>query len=528
MQRLETNLKMSCNTMLLFGLLVLGAILRILSCFWGYPYQLHPDEWTIVNTTIDMIARHSYFANTYIWPAHFNIKCCAILFQIFSYIKYHVSAEIAFQFHSIEFHIIARIYTAFFGVLTIGLAYKTVEKIMPQSKIIAAGLVTFFPIFVRNSAYATTDVVLAFFVLLIAYFSILFLEMQSVKYLTLMCVATGVGIAIKFTCAIACIWIAIVVCIDCIKKKKYMDIVKAGIFSVIIVLTVFFLLAPNILINISQTIGALRNESRSTHLGADGLGFFGNFKYYLITFLNAAGYEALICILAGLLFCIKNRNMCMLSMGLGLLFWLCTSVLALHWERWGMPIYIFYVILSAIGISYLYGLTKRKWYKSIIFVFGFIIIFNSLVSGLLLVQSSLTPEARVDAIKFCEENGITKENTLYDGYTPFRLTGYGTIKVSFDEQGNVQTPPEIQYVIISGATYNRYYAEPERYSAQVDMYDNVQNHLQLIYSEGGNYYDHSNIGIINIVQAVKGLVSHNSSTVGGAVIKIYRVSNSGM
>lgn len=524
MKKIWTHLRTHHNIVLMCALILLGAVLRILACYWGYPYQLHPDEGHVVNSVIDMIERHSYEAGVYNRPDHFEIKCCAVLFQVVSYIKYHASADVSFSEHRMAFYLIGRAYTAFFGVLTIGLTYKIVKKIRPQAAILAAALVTFFPIFVQHSAYVTPDVVLAFFVLLIAYLSILYLESPSTKYLTLMCAATGIGITIKYTCAIACMWIAIVVCVDCIRKRKYLNIVKVGIFSVAVVFAVCFFSAPNLFTNISKTIETLPLEARSTHLGADGLGFFGNFKYYLTTFLGAAGYETLICILVGVLFCLRNRNASTLSMGVGLLFWICTSVLPLHWERWGMPIYIFFVALAAIGISYLYDISEKRWIKSIVLVFGLIMLFNSVASGLLVVQSSLTPEARVDAIQFCENNGITKNNTLYDGYSPFCLGGPATINVSFDEQGNINAPSGIQYLIISSGMYDRWYAEPERYAAQISMYENIQNRNQLIYSAGGNYYNHSNIGIINIMHAVKGLASHSDDTIGGYTIKIYRIT----
>lgn len=523
MQKLKMDLKMHRSIVLLCVLFALGAVLRILACFWGYPYQLHPDEGTIVSSAINMISRHSYEAGVYNRPDHFEIKCCAVLFQIVSYIKYHMSADAAFPEHTMVFYLIARAYTSFFGVLTIGMTYKIVEKIRPQAKMIAAVLVTFFPIFVEHSAYATPDVVLSFFVLLVAYQSILYLENPSMKYLALMCVTTGIGITIKYTCAIACIWIAVVVCIDCIRKRKYLDIVKAGIFSIIIVFAVCFFCAPNLFTNMSKTIETLRYEARSTHLGSDGFGFFGNFIFYLTTFLEAAGYETLICTLAGMLFCLKNRNTRTLSMGMGLLFWICTSVLALHVARWGMPMYVFWIALNAIGISYLVDLAGRRWIKSIVAGLGLLMVFNSVVSGILVVQSKLTPDARVDAIRFCVENGITKENTLYDGYSPFNMNVYGTIDVSFDEQGNIDVPSGIQYLIICGNMYSRYYAESERYASQVSMYNNIQNGNQLIYSAGGNYFKHSNIGIINIMQAVKGLVVHNSNSITGSTIKIYRI-----
>lgn len=523
MKKLYFLFKMHHTYILLLTLIVLGTVLRILPCFWGYPYQLHPDEWAIVDNAIDMISRNSYIAYIYNRPDQFEIKICAVLFQIFSYLKYHVSANIAFRDHAAEFYIIARMFTAFFGVITIVLAYKFVEKIAPRAKILTATMVAIFPIFVQHSAFATPDIVLTFFVLLIAYISFFYIQKPSLLYLGLMCVVMGIGITIKYTCAIACLYIVFLVYIEKSKMDKSLSFLKIGAFCAATVIFVCFLCAPNLFINIDKTFITLCHEARSTHLGADGLGFFGNFQYYLSTFLSASGYESAIFILAGTIFCLIKRNVNVLPMFLGLLFWVCTSVLALHWERWGMPIYIFFIILLAIGIPYLYHLSTQKWLKSVISILSAIILLNNIVSSILLIQNSLTVDARVAALQFCTEKGITRENTLYDGYTPLSLSDSEVIDVSFDENGNIILPDGIRYLIISSNMYSRFYAEPKRYVDQINKYENIQNKMKLIYCAGGTYYKHSKIGIVNIFYVIKALISHKRSTVAGPVIKIYRV-----
>lgn len=520
---LQEKLQVSHHFLWLVILLLAGASLRLLTCFWGYPFQLHPDEWTIVHSAINMISRNSYEAGVFYRPDHFEIKCCAILFQVISYIKYHVSAITAFPEHKMAFYLIARAYTAFFGVLTIILTYKIFEKISPRAQLYAVALVAFFPIFVQHSALATPDITLTFFVLLISYQSILYLENSSLKYLTFMCVTTGIGITCKYTCAIACIWIGIVICLDCIRMRDYVGILKKGLYSFIVVVGVCFFCAPNLFTNMPQTIKSLRQEARSVHLGADGLGFFGNFNYYLMIFLDTAGYETLIGLLAGVVFCLKKRNPATISFGMGLLFWVCISVLALHWERWGMPIYIFFLLLTAAGLSYLYGLAPKRWLRPVSCILGSIILLNNLLSSLLVVQSSLTTEARVDAIQFCTENGITKENSLSDGYSPFFLAGPKGINLAFDKEGKLAVPEGIKYIIMSSMMYGRFYAEPERFRHQVDMYEEIQKNNELIYQKGGQHYRHSNFGIINSIYALHGLFSYNKNMRSGSIIKIYRI-----
>lgn len=56
--------------------------------FWGKPLLLHPDEGATVNYVVEMLERHSWEAQSYDRPDHFEIKCDAILFTIVSWVKY--------------------------------------------------------------------------------------------------------------------------------------------------------------------------------------------------------------------------------------------------------------------------------------------------------------------------------------------------------------------------------------------------------------------------------------------------------
>lgn len=58
----------------------------------SYPLLLHPDESATVDYAIDMLSRHSWMAASFDRPDHFEIKCDALLFAIFSRLRYGVPA----------------------------------------------------------------------------------------------------------------------------------------------------------------------------------------------------------------------------------------------------------------------------------------------------------------------------------------------------------------------------------------------------------------------------------------------------
>lgn len=206
---------------------VLGGILRCIYCFRGYPYQLHPDEHTIVNNAIDMLSRHSWEAYVYNRPDQFEIKCNAFLFHIFSWLHYHVPAYEGFELNGGIFYVIARLYTTLFGTAMIPLMYLTVGKILKKDSIskqnvqlFAAAMIAFSPLFIEHSAYATPDIVLTFFILLTAYISAEYLETGKRWTIYAIALITGICITIKYPAAIVCSYIAFIVIYKCIKDKK--------------------------------------------------------------------------------------------------------------------------------------------------------------------------------------------------------------------------------------------------------------------------------------------------------------------
>ena len=159
---------------LLIVLTIAALIMRILGCFWGLPLQLHPDEPATVDYAIEMLSRHSWMAQSFDRPDHFEIKCDAILFTLFSWLRYHQSAYTAFQSHAHAFYLVARIFTALFGTALVPMTALFTQAVLKKrnrrdqetAALVAACGVGFLPVFIRYSTLATPDVILCFFVLL--------------------------------------------------------------------------------------------------------------------------------------------------------------------------------------------------------------------------------------------------------------------------------------------------------------------------------------------------------------------------
>lgn len=515
---------------------VLGGILRCIYCFRGYPYQLHPDEHTIVNNAIDMLSRHSWEAYVYNRPDQFEIKCNAFLFHIFSWLHYHVPAYEGFELNSGIFYVIARLYTTMFGTAMILLMYLTVGKILKKDSIskqkvqlFAAAMIAFSPLFIEHSAYATPDIVLTFFILLTAYISAEYLENGKRWTIYAIALITGICITIKYPAAIVCSYIAFIVIYKCIKDKKgFKEIFVLGMSSILIILAAIFVIAPNLYTDFGNVVSTFITEARPNHIGQDGLGFFGNMRFYFKTILESMGILSGPLFLVGCGFLIKNRKASHFPLLISGIYWVCLSVLSLFWVRWGVPMFLTYIILVSIGLVWIWDLLQKqdkgRYLVTIPAVLMALLITNNLVTGIKITKWSTVKDTRIVAMDYCEENGVTAENSIYEGYTPLAPdAGPGAQFIAFQMEEDGIKPQERytakKYLVISSSFKKRYLNEADHYPEIAAVYQEIDKQYPLIYSIDSEDYKASPWEIPNILYGFQYIFAKNGPT--GLPIYVY-------
>ena len=517
---------------------VIGAIIRIISCYWGYPLQLHPDEPTIVNNVVDMLRRHSWEAFVYNRPDQFEIKCNAILFSIISWIKFHVPAYETFKDYTMMYYLIARGFTSMFGIALIPLSALVVGKIVEGIEInkrctqyAVALLIAFSSIFVQHSAYATPDIPLTFFVVLFSYFFIEYLERGELKDFIICSIIIGISVTIKYPAIILSVPLAFMVIYrEYLYTKKYLKILKYAVFSIFIILFVMFVIAPNLFTDLTNVIKLIKHEARPTHLGADGLGFFGNLFYYLKMVIENLGYISIIPFILGIVAIFKNKSVKKYVFLVGLIYWICVSVLSLHHLRWGIPMYAFYIFIVAIGLGYILSFQNIKFSK-VIFVCGIIIniiiLLNVFLSGICITKCSRLPNTIYLSKTFFEVNKINKDDVLYEGYTIFAPNDYNPIVPNLFEFVDGQITPinkylSKKYFIMSHSHSSRYFRESKRYSYEVSIYNAITSNYELVYQlKPDGYYSQKSFTLNNIFYSIKYIFSKYHST--GSTISIYKL-----
>lgn len=522
---------------LLIVLTIAALIMRILGCFWGLPLQLHPDEPATVDYAIEMLSRHSWMAQSFDRPDHFEIKCDAILFTLFSWLRYHQSAYTAFQSHAHAFYLVARIFTALFGTALVPMTALFTQAVLKKrdrrdqetAALVAACGVGFLPVFIRYSTLATPDVILCFFVLLFTWMLFGYLESGKSRYIYFAAAVIGVCITIKYNGAILCLPLALAVIYRSVREKCGRDILRLGILSVLLVVGTVFVIAPNLFLDYKVVIANILREARPNHLGADGLSFSGNLKFYLLDISEAFGILTPPLALWGAVCLLRERQRGSLCLLTGLIYWVCMSVLKLHWSRWGIPMYPFYLILVGTALA---DLRKRAaampkgggLVSCGAAAFTLALLCNAILLGACDTKALLVPDSRALALSDFAQMGITAENSVYEGYTPFDPAGYLDKTDAFrqTEAGIEPTQENSQkaYFIMSDSFYIRYRSEPERYADKIAVYEAVAEKYPVVYKLEPNGNRRVSKWILRDILDCLDYLRQNV-TCGGSAITVY-------
>lgn len=342
-----------------------------------------------------------------------------------------------------------------------------------------------------------------------------------------MAAITGICIMIKYPAAILCFYIAFVVVYKSIKDKKYKEIAILAVLSIGIIAAVMFVIAPNLFTDMPNAISTFLQEARPNHLGSDGLGVGGNLLYYLQTVANDFGYLSIVYFAAGVLFLVFNRHYEHFAILVSAAYWVCLSFLALHWLRWGIPMFTGFVIVVAIGIVWLFHLVYKHLHQRALLYQLFSLCFaaivtlsavNLIISGLAVTRYNVLKDTRVTAMEYCKEHNINGNNSIFEGYTPLSptLKLASTKYQEFEWQDGKLRPikrnASKKYFVLSSSFWWRYAAESGKYSDEAAVYNGLNEYFPLLYmNESYNYYS-SPMEIRNIISGCKYLFSAQADT----------------
>jgi hypothetical protein len=465
-------------------ILLVATAVRVIGSRFGLPLLVHPDEWAVVDGVIDMARRNSFEPPWSLRPDHVEMKVDYLAFAAYAALFKGTSIEAAFAVDPVPFYWIARLMTAAFGVATVALAYLAGARLSRRIGLVAAALFALFPPFVRDAHYATPDVPLTFALMLMIYVLMRYLASPSWASLLWASFAVALAIAIKYPGAVGALMIGIVVVVGAIRDRAWRRLVVHGAGSAAAVVGFLFVISPVLFTNLSGVRHELVVQSAGDRLGHPDQGLLGNLGFYLSTFARSSGVLLVLLSVAGLIVVVVRRRSEAIPWFTGALVWASLSTLPMTWVRWGLPMWVTPLLLAAVGFDYLaerFASGRQRWLPITV---GAVVLLQLTVSTVAVVAGLLAPDTRGASLAYARSHGIRPEDSIFEGYTPFRpgtpKTFFGQVRRHGDGYRLTATPGKpASYVVLSSGMYDRVIGNPA-YPHRQRIYQWILDNGQLV------------------------------------------------
>ena len=515
-------------TFLILIFLISLAIRRI-GLKHGFPLLTHPDEGDVINPVLHMTREHTLNPGEFAHPDQILHYLNLIYLNLLSFILFGENVASAYSGYYLNFYFYSRFLVSVMGSLIPIVAYKIGKEFNPKLSVTSALVFAFFPVYTKYSLFITPDVPITLFTLLVIYFAIRYFKTNIEKYIVLATIFSAVNTAEKFPGLVSLAIVIITVGFQILSNKDDPTPQKIRFFFIrsaklsLIFLITLFIVAPFLFLDYQSVLAAIKYEAKPYHLGGDNLGFCGNLCFYVQTIYLYVGVPGIFLFLVGSFTFIKRFSKQSILLLYGFFYWVILSMLALHWERWALPMYIAPLFIIVFGISFL--LEKKEKNSVAINVISallisFFLIQQSIYTLYIPIQKKFT-DTRVVSTEYCDLIGINRDNSIYEGYTPLQPNFPTKIFDDFYEK-----VPNKDFVLLSSIMYNRYFAEPERYQDSIDIYNEIRDSYPLIKQYIPSPYEEGTLGQLeNILYFIKYRLGLTDEVrYSGPTIEIYQIS----
>jgi MFS family permease len=503
-----TTIRQHSGVIAVLAAVALGIGMRVAGWTWGFPADLHPDEWVIVEGALDLVHRKSFEPSMYYRPDHLEIQLSYLAYTVYSHLFLQMPVEGGYAQHPEHFLLISRAITTMFGIAMIVLAYLIGKRFHPHIGMIAAVLFALFPPFVENSQYATPDVPLTAALMLVILACMHYLEKPRYQSLLVACAAISAGIAIKYPALLGTFAIAVVVVWVAIRDRTWWRIPRDGVLAIVAVIGFLFVISPVLFTNGRHVISSFQDENQGTPIGFHGLGFAGNAEFYARAYLLYGGFIGVALAAVGLVVVIRKRLTQAVPLVLPIFFWLAMSAVSLHWPRWALPMYVTPLLLVSIGSYYGFLWLRARgflgrWLVPLVAAVAVVSLGNMIVNAAPFATRPIAQETRLSMVPELERLGVTTENSIYEGYTPLLPNAPKEIFTELkDVDGRLEpVDPAKKYVVQSSCMMSRYMTDP-RDADKRAFYRELADQAPLVTKARGlPGWTHSSFELLNIARS---------------------------
>lgn len=242
--------------LLLIIVLVLAGVVRFGGLTWGRGYYFHPDENNMAQAvlSLDKTGQPDFWAygQLPLFLALFSTRA----YNLFSFI--HQQSQLNFS----EAVLFLRFWSALAGIASVLLVFSLAKKLISsRGAVIAAAITAFLPGLIQTSHFGTTESLLTFFYLAVAYFSLKIYQEKSRRNFLFTGLLLGLALATKISAAAFFLLPLTASALAGKNKKRPMgNLIKNLLVCSLLAIITWLIFSPFLVIRFSQTLTTLKYE----------------------------------------------------------------------------------------------------------------------------------------------------------------------------------------------------------------------------------------------------------------------------
>ncbi len=390
-----------------------------------------------------------------------------------------------------------RVLAALYAVAALPLLYLIGRRAYDETTaLVGTWLALLSPMTLELAQMLRTDSAGLFFGLLALWLTLRILERPTLGAHVSAGLAIGAAIGTRYLLATL---VGVLVAADLVvaaRSRPDPDARRRGLVHALVGLACvalgFVATTPYFLLDFATVWKNLAHEARVEHLGADGLGFAGNFAWYWSTALPmSVAAPVLVLAALGVAHAAWRRNVqALLVTGFVVVFVLAISTAALHWGRWLVPIVPLVALLAAAALVAIVRWVAGRLDVRPAVTVALILLAKALVSAkpawayFRFALAQAKPSTRIVAREWIIENLPPGSTIVAEFYTaPLHETElHADYHFSLAADGTLEdyVRAGYDYAMVSDAIYGRYRREPKRYAREVAFYDALSRKGRLV------------------------------------------------
>lgn len=424
--------------------------------------------------------------------------------------------EATFRLNIGEFYLLGRLLTVAYATASIPLTYLVGQRIFGrQVGLIGAWLSLTLPIIAWHAQMVRTDTAALFFGLLGLWLCVRAYDGPTLRNQLVAGLVIGLAVATRYFMVALIPILLMLNGLAWWRETPRSSAVRgvllrmgAGLAAVV---AGFALSTPFFFLDHPNVWSSLQAEAEPSHLGADGFLPWDNFLWYLVESLPRSLTRPVATLAAvGIALALWRRQPSQLMLvGFTVVFLVTISISALHWHRWTIQILPVFALFAADALcATVAALSARLNWPATLRrgVLVAVIAILSMQPVLELIKADvrqMRPSTRILARGWLMQN-VSANSRIYQEEFCAPLAGTplsAAQRFSLAEGGAVDNYYALgyRYLVVSEAVYGHYFAQPDRYPAEVAFYQELFVAGELLRQfDGSSYRDGPTIRIYRL------------------------------